>query len=209
MRYRSDRQSTENIPMTDLTRYKKELVESIASQVEIPSRAIAGILAEFFHKHYPKGGYFARQGEPCNHIGYVCEGLFSMHIIKEDGTQYTKTFIKPGDFLMATFKPGEESTINIQALSDAHVIAADYADFQKKIETIPEMQSFVKTSIETYLEHVYRQMEELATLDAKTRYQKFIKDHADIANQIPQYTIASYLAITPTQLSRIRKDLAK
>ncbi len=147
--------------MKDINRYKEELTDSIASQSGISPQLITGILAKFSYKHYKKGDYFAKQGERCNHIAYVCEGLFSMHIIKEDGTQYIKTFIKPNDFLMATFRPGEESTINIQALQDAHVIAEDYAVFKTVIEKIPEMQLFVQTKIETYLEKVYRQMERI------------------------------------------------
>jgi hypothetical protein len=107
--------------MVDINRYKDELAESIASTSEIAGEVIVGLLNEFSYKQYKKGEYFAKQGEQCNDIGYVCEGLFSMHIIKEDGTEYTKTFIKPREFLMATFKPEEESTINIQALCDSLV----------------------------------------------------------------------------------------
>ncbi|MBA4367346.1 MAG: hypothetical protein C0403_06865 [Desulfobacterium sp.] len=195
--------------MNNINRYKDELAEVIASTSKIASKVIVRLLNEFSYKRYEKGEFFAKQGEQCNYIGYVCEGLFSMHIIKEDGTEYTKTFIKPKEFLMATFKPEEESTINIQALQDSHIIAAKYSGFQKTVQKYPEVQLFVKTQIETYLERVYKQMEELATLDAKARYLKFIDEHADIAKQIPQYVIASFLAITPTQLSRIRKDLAK
>jgi len=38
---------------------------------------------------------------------------------------------------------------------------------------------------------------------------KFKKDNPGIENLIPLYHIASYLNITPVQLSRIRKDLYK
>ena len=43
--------------------------------------------------------------------------------------------------------------------------------------------------------------------EAKHRYQQFLEDFHDIISRIPQYHIASFLGITPTQLSRIRKEL--
>jgi hypothetical protein len=48
---------------------------------------------------------------------------------------------------------------------------------------------------------------ELSMLDATDRYLKIKKDLPNIEKQIPQYQIASFLNITPVQLSRIRKDL--
>ena len=48
---------------------------------------------------------------------------------------------------------------------------------------------------------------ELSMLDATDRYLKIRKDLPNIEKQIPQYQIASFLNITPVQLSRIRKDL--
>jgi CRP-like cAMP-binding protein len=45
---------------------------------------------------------------------------------------------------------------------------------------------------------------ELVLLDASQRYRLFQQEYPGLENRIPQYHIASYLGITPTQLSRIR-----
>ena len=50
---------------------------------------------------------------------------------------------------------------------------------------------------------------DLSSLDAKQRYLKLRKFIPEIDALIPQYHIASYLNITPVQLSRIRKDIYK
>ena len=44
-------------------------------------------------------------------------------------------------------------------------------------------------------------------MDATQRYLKLCKKIPDIESLIPQYQIASYLGITPVQLSRIRKKM--
>ena len=48
---------------------------------------------------------------------------------------------------------------------------------------------------------------EMALLDADKRYLLMREKFPHIENEIPQYHIASYLGISPTQLSRIRKNL--
>lgn len=48
---------------------------------------------------------------------------------------------------------------------------------------------------------------DLSLLNATERYLKLQKEISNIENILPQYHIASYLNITPVQLSRIRKDL--
>lgn len=50
---------------------------------------------------------------------------------------------------------------------------------------------------------------DIVLLDADKRYLLFQKEFPGLENMIPQYHIASYLGITPTQLSRIRKKIVK
>ncbi len=45
----------------------------------------------------------------------------------------------------------------------------------------------------------------MALLEAKERYLIFKEEHPGIETLIPQYHVASYLGISPTQLSRIRQ----
>jgi hypothetical protein len=47
---------------------------------------------------------------------------------------------------------------------------------------------------------------DLAMLNGKDRYYKFMKEKPHLINRIPQYYIAAYLGIKPQSLSRIRKE---
>ena len=44
--------------------------------------------------------------------------------------------------------------------------------------------------------------------NATERYEFFRQEHPGLENKIPQYHIASYLGVTPIQLSRIRAKMA-
>lgn len=54
-----------------------------------------------------------------------------------------------------------------------------------------------------FVKKEHREMS-LVMNDASERYALFRQEYPDIENQVAQYHVASYLGITPTQLSRIR-----
>jgi hypothetical protein len=66
-----------------------------------------------------------------------------------------------------------------------------------KIKNYYTEQSFIKNT---------QHGADMAMLDAKQRYQKFVRENASLHNRIPQYYIAAYLGIKPQSLSRIRKE---
>ncbi len=60
------------------------------------------------------------------------------------------------------------------------------------------------------LEEMYvrtdNKIHDLSILNATERFKKLKKEKPTIENLIKQYHIASYLNVTPTQLSRIKKE---
>ena len=71
-------------------------------------------------------------------------------------------------------------------------------------DQFPEICRFRRIFAETmYLLKEQRELE-IVTLNAGQRYQKLKRRVPDIDNMLPQYEIAAYLGITPSQLSRIR-----
>jgi len=49
----------------------------------------------------------------------------------------------------------------------------------------------------------------MALLDAEKRYLILREEFPGLEMKIPQYHIASYLGISPTQLSRVRNTMSK
>jgi hypothetical protein len=48
----------------------------------------------------------------------------------------------------------------------------------------------------------------MALLDAADRYLIFKEEYPGLEDLIPQYHVATYLGVSPTQLSRIRQKLS-
>ncbi|WP_442266970.1 Crp/Fnr family transcriptional regulator [Tenacibaculum sp. ZS6-P6] len=70
-----------------------------------------------------------------------------------------------------------------------------------------ELFLFIDRLNQAAIYYLQNRLDRLSLLDATNRYKMLKKRIPNIENLIPQYQIASYLNITPVQLSRIRKKL--
>lgn len=149
------------------------------------------------------------QGGMSNNLYILSSGLMRSVRISERGKEYTKNLYSPISFVgpfssILTKKP---SLLTYEALTDCIVYEVDYEDFFKLTQTVIEISNLYNRVLE-YLFLIYEQKQfESISLNATERYQLLKSRIPDIDKQIAQHQIASYLNITPVQLSRIRKEL--
>ena len=72
-----------------------------------------------------------------------------------------------------------------------------------------QINVFIQKLTFEYLEQKQDREIRLLSEEAMSNYLMFRENFPDLENKIPHYHIASYLGITPTQLSRLRKKLEK
>lgn len=94
-----------------------------------------------------------------------------------------------------------------QALSDCTIWRANYDVIERLSENNFELERLRRKIAERFFVGSEKKQLEMALLEAKERYSIFREGHPGFENIIPQYHIASYLGISPTQLSRIRQKL--
>ena len=97
----------------------------------------------------------------------------------------------------------------IECLTDCDLIEVDFLEFKNLSKVNIEILHLYNNLLELLFIKLENRFYELSTLNATELYLKFKKDNPGIENLIPLYHIASYLNITPVQLSRIRGDLYK
>ena len=139
----------------------------------------------------------------------LVSGVITAFVNSESEKQFNKRLFTPISFagaLTAILK-NEPSEVTYMTLTECKVYEIDFEEFKKLCRQEFEVgRLYVKL-----LEHVFITYEarslDLMRLDATERYIKLRVQIPNIDNLIPQYQIASYLNITPVQLSRIRKKL--
>jgi CRP-like cAMP-binding protein len=167
--------------------------------------AVNDILACFAIKRYTRSQYFAMAGDLNDRLGFIVSGIFGMLVEKPGETVFVKNFLRPGDFLLATFDPQKENLVHIQALGESLVLEARYSDIRLLFNRYDDFRILSERGMQGRYQEICDRLEQLATLNASRRYQVFRHAFGDIEKDIPQHLIASYIGVTPTQLSRIRK----
>lgn len=157
-----------------------------------------------------KGDYFISEGNTAKELAFLENGIIRVFYRNNKGVEYNKHFfVNPcligGYSSLITNKP---SKIYQQALTSCAIRVAKYADLQALYSTCPDIERAARILAEYYFVQKEQREIEIVLLDAEKRYLIFQKQFPKLEQQIPQYHIASYLGITPTQLSRIRKRLS-
>lgn len=165
-----------------------------------------GIVSLFGVRRYRKGDCFSTEGEETDKLGLIVDGVFSMYTVREDGKLFVKDFPTKAQFLLASFEAQQPALVSIRSLTDATVVEARYSAVCSIIEGHPELERAARRGAERRMEELHRRLESFGTTEAGERYRSFKRDFGDLEEFIPQYLIASYLGVTPTQLSRIRKQ---
>src|SRR5690606_38893387 len=162
-------------------------------------------------KFLPKGAYSSEAGKGARPIALVQEGGLMICYANNKGDEIVHHRADENHLVADLERLNNiiTSMIYIQAVTDCMLISFSYEHFKELTTTIIDWDKIIhKITIKTLLDKVNLVQPKLNT-DAKTRYLDFLKNFPNLANRIPLIYIASYLGITATSLSRIRKSISK
>lgn len=154
---------------------------------------------------FRKGEYLIREGDTYPYFGFVKTGIFKyVSENKAKNRLYNTGFAFPGEFV-ADYPAciyGMRSETNVQALTRCEIYLCPVerltalCDQQPGIARINAEQLFLQT---------YSRYLDLYRLTPEERYLQLLERCPDILQSVPLQEIASYLMITPTHMSRIRR----
>jgi len=156
-----------------------------------------------------KGTYFLKAGRVVSRVGYITEGILRVGYDDPKGEDTTRYFITENHFAadIKSFLLQTPSTAYFEALTDCSLLTFSVADFALLGNAIPCWNDIFSKLTAAYLAEKVRISRELLTLDAKSRYLLFLDYFPGLANRVPLSSLASFLGITRSSLSRIRKNI--
>ena len=148
-------------------------------------------------------------GKVNRNLYFLMDGLARYFYLREDGKEFNKSFVRPVNILasLRCLVRGEASSFFVQALSPAVVVGMSYEDFTRLHSTFAAWNKLGFHFLETLALKKEQREADLLLLSASDYYKRFLDEFGDLAEQIPNYHIASWLGITEVALSRIRKKL--
>jgi len=169
-----------------------------------------------------KSAFFAEQFEPLEYSKdklllvenkvtkdtFVLEsGYVRSYTFDQNGEEVTTNiFSAPcfvNDFL--SFFKQELASENYQCLTNCKLWTMNYEKVQICFHTYPEFREFGRMMLVTNYSILHHRMLGMIKDTAENRYLKLMKNYPDIFQNVPLKIIASFLGITDTSLSRIRK----
>jgi CRP-like cAMP-binding protein len=157
-------------------------------------------------KTYKKGENFISEGDYPKKIAFVCQGLFSQYFTLDNGDVVTKYFF-PENRLAASVSAmltNTASIFTITAIEPTTVLIYDFSEFKKLFSGHPDIALFYIRYMEQHWIIEKEPLEISMRADtAKTRYDEFLQKYPELVKRLKKHHIASFLGVTPTQLSRI------
>lgn len=160
-------------------------------------------------KELDKNDYFSKEGQTSRDLGFIFNGILRIYYLNDKGEEWNKHFLQENDFVASSISLEKKSITNIQALTESIILCIPYSELMKLSTKYNEINSFIQKLTFSYLEQKQNREISLLSEVAMNNYLTFKKSYPDIENKIQHYHIASYLGITPTQLSRLRKKMKK
>lgn len=157
-------------------------------------------------KAYQKGANLVSIGQTPKKVAYVVKGLFSQYYINDKGETIIKYFFPEGRIAgsIPAILTQSESLFDITALEETTVLEYDFNEFKKLVSTFGDVAEFYIRYLEQHWVIDKEPYEvSLRNDSAKVRYADFLRKYPDLVKRLRKHHIASYLGITPTQLSRI------
>lgn len=187
------------------------ILSHIYSHPSLSDKAIRQISAGHEKTHLKKGQFLLQEGRIANHYHCLESGLIRAFAVNEEGREITTGFFSPGDIVIevASLFLRTPTKENIQALTDCVCWKISIGTFQQLFETIDGFSEWGRTWMSGALFSSKQRSLSMITDSATERYLTLQKEHPEIIRHAPLKYIASYLGITDTSLSRIRKELGR
>ena len=192
----------EIVTMEALIKYLLQFGNLNTTQIDL-------IKSRVVFKELKKDGYFQEAGKIPREIIFLTEGIMRVCYYNNKGDEITKYFMEENHFLADINSYNQEipSTEYIQAVTDCSYFVLSKNAMRELSMTIIEWDNIIAKITSKGLADKVNKISTMMTEDAKERYLSFLEKFPNLANRIPLSYLASYLGITQSSLSRIRRNI--
>ena len=191
--------------------HNKQLIQLFYSSGLVSLPKAEEIASHFSQKLIPKNQFFLVEGNHCNEYLFLEKGFMRAFAHDTEGNDVTTAFYSDNQvvFEVSSFFNRTISKENIQALTDSEGWYISYEQLNMLFHSLPEFREFGRSILVKGFAALKNRVLSMITETAEERYAQLLKNNPEIFKYAPLKTIASYLGVTDTSLSRIRKEFAK
>lgn len=187
---------------------KDVLISYIKKNNDLKADEIDIVCSYFQEEKLEKEKSLVLEGERYKKIVFVAEGILRVFVNDPNGEEVVKNFIESGSFFaeIESFEYDMPSVINVSAVTDCTLLTLTKADTRALIDELPKWEYLMKAGAMQAMNEMIRKQNFLRIGSSADQYKYFMENFPNLARQVPLKYIASYLRITQSSLSRIRRQ---
>lgn len=190
---------------------KSRLNNYFHSLFPIQEEIVEKITETFSHFTLDKNRVLIEKNTISTETYFLEEGYMRSYILNEENEEITTNiYLAPcfvNDFL--SFFKRQPTKVIYQTITDCSFWKTSLENVQTNFHNIPEFREFSRLLFVINYYKLNDRVIEMASQKAETRYLNLLKEQPLVIQHFPLKVIASYLGITDSTLSRIRKEISK
>ena len=177
-----------------LTDAEKEIFSSLAQVITIKRKS-----------------FLLQEGQICRYDYFVLKGCLRSFYTDEQRKEHTTLFAIEGWWTgnLKSFVREIPAEIAIEALETTTVLRLSKLCMEELFMKVPKFERYFRILLQNRLLAVQDRLFDHLSAPASEKYKQFSVKYPTMEQRVPLKYIASYLGITPTYLSRLRKKRMK
>ncbi len=187
---------------------EKHFLTTIFNEQNFSKDDLENILNQYQRIEFAKNDFLIQEDSTANYYYFIESGYVRSYVIDLEGNDISTKFFSATDIVIDwhSYFLKTKCRENVQAITACVAWKITFENFMKlfKIEAFREVGR--TRLVNNYFELKNHSISIIAD-PAKDRYLNLLKSKPDIVQNVPLKQIATYLGITDTSLSRIRKEI--
>jgi CRP-like cAMP-binding protein len=189
---------------------EQHFLHKVFKASDLTKQELDVIIPKFKEVTFVKNDYLLKEGQTANHYWFVQSGFIRSYVIDLKGNDITTNFYSTGDIVIdwPSFFMRNPTSEYIQALTDCVGWELNFETFQQLFHSIRNFREQGRMTLTNSYFSLKKHSISMIADQAKDRYVRLLKEKPHIIQSVSLKHIATYLGITDTSLSRIRKEIA-
>ncbi len=185
-------------------------LEKIYFHPDISSQELKRIIEAHKSISFKKDEFLLREGNTADAYYIIETGLCRSFIINDQGREISTNFFTEAEIMIEVLSLFKQipTLENLQALTKGTAWKIPFSEFQILFHSVPAFMEWGRGWMSNELFNEKQRAVEMISKSAMARYKKLLLDKPEVIKYAPLKYVASFLGITDTSLSRIRKELA-
>jgi CRP-like cAMP-binding protein len=184
------------------------LAQHLAAQSSLKQDQIKLICSHFRVEKVRPEARIASQGRPYGKLVFVADGILRVFVVTPDGDEVVKNFVEQNGFFadLECTEKDRPAVLNLSAVTHCTLLTLSKMDSTRLVKLFPNWEHMMREGAMRAMNEMLRKQEFLRIGTSAEQYRHLVENFPDLIQHVSLKHIASYLRITQSSLSRIRKQ---